>query len=101
MQGIQEPEPRYYRPKSYFVTARVDELTYNLLEETAFQLGKRKSSLVRLAIFLLVIITDPRVTVRTFLKKEAIERLCRGEDMPIIDAIRDMRELLGELGLMD
>ena len=101
MQGIQEPEPRYYRPKSYFITARVDELTYNLLEETAFQLGKRKSSLVRLAIFLLVIITDPRVTVKTFLKKEAVERLCKGEDVAIIDAIRDMRELLAELGLID
>jgi hypothetical protein len=101
LQGIQEPEPKYYRPKSYFITARVDELTYNLLEETAFQLGKKKSSLIRLAIFVLVIITDPRVTVQTFLKKEAIEKLKRGEDMPLIDAIRDMRELLSELGFMD
>jgi hypothetical protein len=101
LQGIQEPEPKGYRPKSYYVTARVDELTYNLLEETAFQLGKRKSSLIRLAIFLLVIITDPRVTIRTFLKKEAIDKLCKGEDMALIDAIRDMRELLTELGLLD
>jgi hypothetical protein len=48
-----------------------------------------------------VVITDPRVTVQTFLRREAIEKLKRGEDMPLIDAIRDMRELLGELGLMD
>jgi hypothetical protein len=101
LQGIQEPEPKGYHPKTYFITARVDELTYNLLEETAFQLGKRKSSLIRLAIFLLVIITDPRVTVQTFLRKEAIEKLKKGEDMALIDAIRDMRELLTELGLMD
>jgi hypothetical protein len=101
LQGIQEPEPEGYSPKSYYVTARVDELTYNLLEETAFQLGKRKSSLIRIAIFLLVIITDPRVTVQSFLKKEAIEKLKRGEDMPLIDAIRDMRELMRELGFMD
>jgi hypothetical protein len=101
LQGIQEPEPKAYRPKTYFITARVDELTYNLLEETAFQLGKKKSSLIRLAIFLMVIITDPRVTVQTFLKRDAVEKLCKGEDMPLIDAIRDMRELLTELGLMD
>jgi hypothetical protein len=81
---------------------RLDYVTKRLLRIASKKLKKRKSTIVRSALWLTFILLDPDTTLRKILKPDAIERLCRGEDVAFVDALKPVDEFakgLAELAL--
>ena len=90
-------EPQLPYPKEVFLSVRLDFVTKRLLEEASRKLGKRMSSIVRTALWLTFILLDPDTTLRKILKPEAVEKLCRGEDIAFVDALKPVDEFAKEL----
>jgi len=97
---VSEPKIRKYYPKDNYITVRIDNLTYSLLENTVNALGMSRSKVIRSALWLIIILLDSRSTLRKILKKEAIEALMRGEDVAFVDALKPIDEIVRELGIV-
>jgi hypothetical protein len=100
--GLSEPKLPYPFPKESFLSVRLDYVTKRLLRIASKKLGKRMSSIVRASLWLTFILLDPDTTLRKILKPEAIERLCRGEDVVFADSLKPIEEfarVLVELAL--
>lgn len=97
--AIREPRSRKYRPKYIHLSVRLDPVTYSILEQASTMLGLNKSKIVRSAIWLTFILLDTRTTVRRLLKPEVLSRVESGGDEVFIDSIRDIEELISDLGL--
>ena len=98
---LHEPEPKKYYPKNIHITVRVDPITKYVLDKVSEQLETKVSNVIRGAIWLTFIILDPKTTLRSLLKEEAIEKLVKGEDMPFIDAIKSIKEIIEKLKIID
>ena len=95
--GLSEPKLPYPFPKESFLSVRLDYVTKRLLRIASKKLRKRMSSIVRSALWLTFILLDPDTTLRKILKPEAVERLCRGEDVAFVDALKPIEEFAKEL----
>jgi|GEM_PF-3888456 len=88
-------------PKARIVSVRLDIYTDKALNELMKVLGtKRRSNIIRLAIWYLIIMSDPKLTVKTLLKKEALEKIMKGEDMSLNEAMKSFNEIAKELGYL-
>jgi hypothetical protein len=91
------PEPNLPFSKEVFLSVRLDFVTKRLLEIASKKLGKRMSTVVRSALWLTFILLDPDTTLRKILKIDAIDRVCKGEDIAFIDALKPVDEFAKEL----
>jgi hypothetical protein len=81
------------------ISVRLDIFTDEAITEIMKILGvKRRSEVIRLAIWFLVILTDPRLTVKNLLKQEALEKIMKGEDVTLNEAMKPLNQLIKELG---
>ena len=84
----------YRYPKSRVITFRADKLTTYFLEELMKELKKtRLSSVIRTCIIFTLTIHSDQITVRKALKSECLDKIIRGEDMPLSEALKPLGEL--------
>jgi len=87
--------------KTLHVTCRIDPGTAYAIREIARAIGaKNRSEVIRLSIWYLLILNDPKLTIEKALKPDVLEKLRRGEgsDVPVSEALKPMQELFRELG---
>ena len=87
---------KIYSQKDMITTVRLDVPTYYVVEELRKAFGISRGEAMRLSAWLTAIILDPSITVRRALSREAIEKITKGEDVPLIDALRPLGKLLEE-----
>jgi len=88
-----------WTPKTRLITVRLDVYTDKAINEIMEMLNtKRRSGIIRMAIWFLLIMTDPKLTVKGLLKPEAIEKIMKGEDVSLNEAIKPINQIAKELG---
>jgi hypothetical protein len=85
-----------YSPKHSVKSVRFDTPTLILLSELSSATGMNASEVVRLSLWITAVLVDPSTTLRQVLTEEAIERLKRGEDVALVDALDRLGSLLAE-----
>jgi hypothetical protein len=85
-----------YSPKHSVKSIRFDTPTLILLSELSSATGMTASDVMRLSLWITAVLVDPSTTLRQVLSEEAIERLKRGEDMALVDAVGKLGSLLAE-----
>ncbi len=89
-----------WMPKELVVTFRTDVTTRELLDELASLMGKKHlSDVIRLAIWFLVVVHDPKLTVRKAFRPEALDVVVKGGDIPLGEALKPITELFKEIGV--
>jgi predicted DNA-binding protein len=85
-----------YSPKHSVKSVRFDTPTLILLNELSSATGMTASDVVRLSLWITAVLVDPSTTLRQILSEEAVERLKRGEDVALIDAVGKLGSVLAE-----
>ena len=94
MESIKRIINKLYSRKSIITTIRLDVPTTILVDELSTAFNLTRSEVLRISLWLTAILMDPNTTLRQILSKEAIEKLTRGEDTPVVDAIKQIGSLL-------
>jgi hypothetical protein len=88
MESIKRAIKRLQARKTSIKSVRVDWPTMAVIEEVAQQLELSDSEVIRGSVWIVSILLDKSVTLRQVLRQEAIEKLVKGEDVAVIDALR-------------
>jgi len=87
MENIKRVMGKLYARKANIKSIRVDWPTQALIEEMAQQLESTDSEVIRASVWIVSILLDKNVTLRQVLRPDAIEKLVKGEDVAVIDAL--------------
>lgn len=87
----------FYARKLRHVSVRVDEYTYRALLEVSKLLNTSISEVVRASVWYMLVLVSPGLTVRKAFRKEALEVIEKGGDVPLIVAFKNFSELMNEV----
>lgn len=77
------------------LSVRLDYYTYTALKEVAKLIGTDNiSEVVRMAIWYMLILSSPKLTVRKAFKEEALKVIEGGKDVSLNDALKPFSELI-------
>jgi hypothetical protein len=96
MEDIKRVARRFYSHKSIITTIRLDRPTLAVLEVMKRDLGVTGAEALRLSLWIVAILLDPSTTLRQVLSPEAVEKLKKGEDVSVVDALSPLGKLLEE-----
>jgi hypothetical protein len=96
MENVKRVISKFYSRKHITVSVRLDTPTYMIVEDMKKVFDLNSSELFRLSIWLLAILLDPNVTLKQVLTDEAIGKLCRGDNVTLVDALRSLGDILEE-----
>jgi hypothetical protein len=87
-------ENNYRYPKSKIITFRADQLTTYFLEELMKEMKTTKlSNVIRTCIIFTLTLHSDQLTARKALKEECLNKIIKGEDMPLSQALKPLGEL--------
>jgi hypothetical protein len=94
MESLKRIIYKFYSRKHTTISVRLDTPTIIMMEELKSNYGLNSSSLIRLSIWFMAILLDPTVTLKQILTQDAIDKLKKGEDVVVLDALKSIGKVL-------